>query len=80
MKDKKFCVVYIKKSEARKIYRMIKHNQASCLKPSIDMNTDLRKKRFLFKLINARFGKKIKSVRKNCEIKVLLKVNEEENI
>lgn len=44
------------------------------------MNTDLRKKRFLFKLINARFGKKIKSVRKNCEIKVLLKVNEEENI
>ena len=80
MKDKKFCVVYIKKFEARKIYRMIKHNQASCLKPSIDMNTDLRKKRFLFKLINARFGKKIKSVRKNCEIKVLLKVKEEENI
>ena len=83
---KKKYVVYIKSlKEAlnhglklKKVHRIIEFNQKACLKPYIEMNTELRKlakdvfEKDLFKLMNnAVFGKTMESIRKHRNIKLV---------
>ena len=55
------------------MYRIIKFNRKAWLKPYIDRNTDLKKKQKLIlkkTFFNAVFGKTMKNVRKNRDIKL----------
>ena len=52
----------------KKVYRVIKFNQNTPLKPYIDMNTDLREEEILN---NAIFGKTMENVRKHKDIKLV---------
>ena len=57
-----------------KTYRIIKFNRKAWLKPYIDRNTDLKKKQKLIlkkTFFNAVFGKTMKNVRKNRDIKLV---------
>ena len=84
--DKKKYVVHINSLQQalnhglklKKIYRIIEFNQKACLKPYIDMNTELRKlarndfEKDLFKLMNnSVFGKTMENIRKHREIKLV---------
>ena len=84
--DKKKYVVHINSLKQalnhglklKKIHRIIEFNQEACLKPYIDMNTELRKlarndfEKDLFKLMNnSVFGKTMENIRKHREIKLV---------
>ena len=62
----------------KKVHRVIKFNQNAWLKPDIDMNTDLRKKKqmtlkkIFFKLMNNAVFKKAMDVRKRGENKIVI--------
>ena len=81
--DKTEYVIYIRnlkqelnhRSVLKKVHRVLKFNQYACLKPYIDMNTDLRKKaqndfeKDFFKLMKFFFGKAINyNVRKHRDM------------
>ena len=86
--NKKKYVVHIKSLKQalnhglklKKIHRIIESNQKACLKPYIDMNTELRKlakddfEKDLFKLMNnAVFGKTMENIRKHRNIELVTK-------
>ena len=63
------------RSVLKKVHRVLKFNQNACLKPHIDMNTDLRKKaqndfeKDFFKLMKFFFGKAINyNIRKHRDM------------
>ena len=86
LRNKKKYVVHIKSLKQalnhglklKKIHRITEFNQEACLKPYIDMNTELRKlarddfEKDLFKLMNnVVFGKIMENVRKHRDIKLV---------
>ena len=61
----------------KKVHKVIKFNQNACLKPNVDMNTDLRKQaknnfeKYFFKFMNSGlFEKAIENVKKRRDIKL----------
>ena len=69
----------------KKVHRVIKFNEKSCLRSFIDMNTELRKKgkidleKYFFKLMNnAIFGEAMKNVRNHRDIELI--INKEKGI
>ena len=86
LRNKKKYVVHIKSLtqalnhglKLRRVYRIIEFSRKACLKPYIDMNTELRKlakddfEKDLFKLMNnAVFGKTMENIRKHRDIKLV---------